>query len=120
MEHVSYSQMAPFDSQGLKIRELTPGQLQSDSVAEIEVVPGARHQRARSARCDKLYIGSEGEVLFRVENEAISLKRRDLLFIRTGEWFEYRNDQAQTARVILIHIPPFDLQSEEFFGEVIV
>ena len=49
-----------------------------------------------------------------MENEPVSLEPRDLLLIRRDEWFDYRNDGEQTARLILIDIPPFDLQCEEF------
>ena len=51
---------------------------------------------------------------FRVEGEPVRLEPRDLLLIRKGEWFDYQNNSEQTARLILVHIPPFDLQCEEF------
>jgi SAM-dependent methyltransferase/ribosomal protein S18 acetylase RimI-like enzyme/mannose-6-phosphate isomerase-like protein (cupin superfamily) len=114
MTHVSYSAIVPFDFQGLQIRELTPAQLQSVSVAEIEVAPGAKHETARSTRSDKLYVCIEGKLSFRVEDEPVSLEPRDLLLIRKGEWFSYRNDGEQPARLILIYIPSFDLQCAEF------
>jgi mannose-6-phosphate isomerase-like protein (cupin superfamily) len=112
-----YKDVLPFDFAGLQIRELTPQELLSASVAEIEVVPGVKHERARSRRSDKLYICIEGEVSFRVENESVSLTPRDLLLIRKGEWFDYRNACGQIARLLLIHVPPFDLRSEEFLGD---
>jgi mannose-6-phosphate isomerase-like protein (cupin superfamily) len=115
--HVKCEDVVPFDFAGLQIRELTPGGLQSASVAEIGVVPGAKHLTARSTRSDKLYLCMEGKVSFRVENEPLSLEPRDLLLIRKGEWFDYRNECGEIARLVLIHIPPFDLASEEFLGD---
>ena len=59
MTHVRYNAVVSFDFQGLQIRELTPAQLQSASVAEIEVAPGAKHETARSMHSDKLYLCTE-------------------------------------------------------------
>lgn len=114
MSHIVYRNIIPFDFRGLQIRELAPKELKSVSVAEIQVPPGARHETARSTKCDKLYIGVEGTVLFRVENRASRLEPGDLLLIRKNEWFDYGNDGDKTAKVILIHVPPFDLECEEF------
>lgn len=114
MVHVPYQSVEPFDFKGLQIHELTPGGLGSISVAEIEVAPGAHHPTARSTKCDKIYICSEGTISFHVEGKAIQLTTRDLLFIAKNQWFEYRNESVKVARLTLIHVPPFDLESEEF------
>jgi len=114
MSHVSYRNITPFDFMGLQIRELTPDGLVSASVAEVEIAPGAKHETARSTRSDKLYICIEGDISFRIEKRDIKLEPRDLLLIRRGEWFEYHNASDTVARVILIHIPPFNPESEEF------
>ena len=112
--HVAYKSVVPFDFKGLQIRELTPEDLPSASFAEIEVAPGIKHDRARSTKCDKMYLCLEGRPLFRVESGEVRLGPRDLLLIRKNEWFEYHNDDDKIVRLLLIHIPPFDLESEEF------
>ncbi len=114
MWHVSYRNLKPFDFRGLKIKELAPSTLTSASVAEVEIKPDVKHETARSLKSDKIYICIEGEISFRVENEHINMETGDLLFIQKGEWFSYQNDRGNVARVILIHVPPFDLESEQF------
>ena len=44
----------------------------------------------------------------------MTLGTKDLLFIPKNEWFDYRNDQEETARLLLMHIPPFEIEAEEF------
>ncbi len=51
---------------------------------------------------------------FRVEGQDVALDNQDLLLIPKNEWFDYRNDNAETARLLLLHIPPFDIEAEEF------
>jgi mannose-6-phosphate isomerase-like protein (cupin superfamily) len=106
--------VAPFDFKELQIRELTPADLHSASVAEVEVHPGSRHETARSTKCDKIYICIEGTMSFHVKDEYVKLECRDVLFVRKNEWFNYHNDSGNMARLIIVHIPPFDLESEEF------
>ncbi len=117
MRHVRYTHITPFDFNGLRIAELTPEGLDIASVAEISVPPGIQHDRARSTKCDKLYVCVEGEVSFNVGNESAKLVPTDVLSIRKNEWFDYRNDGQVAARLLLIHIPPFDLECEHFLAE---
>jgi mannose-6-phosphate isomerase-like protein (cupin superfamily) len=117
MKHIAHNTLLPFDFKGLKIREMTPDELKSASVAEIEVPIGITHPLARSSKSDKLYICTEGQVSFQINNQDISLNPKDLLLIQKGEWFTYRNNNANTARLILVHIPPFNLECEEFAEE---
>ena len=114
MEYISSKDVKPFDFGGLKIRELTPGDLSEASIAEIQVAPGCSHQRARSNKSDKIYFCLQGAVSFRVEGQDVALVNQDLLLIPKNEWFDYRNDQAETARLLLIHIPPYEIEAEEF------
>ncbi len=114
MEYVSGKDVNPFDFDGLKIRELTPGGLSEASIAEIEVAPGSSHQKARSSKSDKIYFCLDGEVSFWVEGRDVALGTKDLLLIRKNEWFDYRNGQQETARLLLIHIPPIEIEAEEF------
>ncbi len=114
MEYVSGQDVNPFDFDGLKIRELTPRGSSEASVAEIEVAPACSHQRARSSKSDKIYFCLDGAVSFWVEGRDVALGSKDLLLIRKNEWFDYRNDSQETARLLLIHIPPFEIEAEEF------
>ena len=105
---------------GLQIRELTPVGLESASVAEIEVPPGSRHETARSTRSDKVYICIQGKVTFRVENSGVELETGDVLLIKKNEWFDYVNDTESPVKMVLLHIPPFDINSEEFKSKEII
>ena len=111
---VKFARIAPFDFEGLEIRELTPERLHSASIAAIDVPPGAAHRNARSSRSDKLYVCIEGRIAFVVMDRECDLEAVDVLHVPRGEWFSYRNVENQTARLLLVHVPPFDLASEEF------
>ena len=117
MTRIKYREAEPFDFRGLTIRELTPKGIDTASFAEIEVPPGASHQTARSIRSDKVYFCTLGTVLFQVAGGEFRLDTSDLLLIPKGAWFSYRNDTNQIARLFLVHIPPFDLEYEEFQNE---
>lgn len=104
----------PFAFDGLSIRELTPRNLESASIATIDVPPGGRHRTARSSRSDKLYICLEGPISFIVADRELTLGKLDVLHVPTGEWFGYCNESKEPARLLLVHVPPFDLASEEF------
>ena len=114
MTHTRYTAIAPFRFESLLIRELTPDGSSSASVAEVTVPSGTGHRRARSAKCDKLYICLAGEILFRLDDRELRLLPNDVLSIRSNDWFAYANDSAAEARLLLVHVPPFDLAAEEF------
>jgi mannose-6-phosphate isomerase-like protein (cupin superfamily) len=109
-----YDSATPFDFDGLCIRELTPGSLESASIATIDVPSGARHRTARSSKSEKLYVCLEGFISFVVQNRETTLGPLDVLHIPTHEWFSYFNESGKPAKLLLIHIPPFDLASEQF------
>ncbi len=117
MRHVVYENVKPFDFKGLQIRELTPDGLATASIAEIEIAPGTRHETARSTKSDKIYIGIEGDISFQVENRDVKLKPGEILLIQSGEWFNYHNASGEIAKVFLMHIPPFELESEQFHSQ---
>ena len=104
----------PFYFDGLGIRELTPRSLQSASIATIDVPPGARHRTARSSKSEKLYVCLEGPLSFVVQDREIALGTLDVLHIPIREWCSYYNESGKPAKLLLIHIPHFDLDSEEF------
>ncbi|MEK7777396.1 MAG: cupin domain-containing protein [Chloroflexota bacterium] len=114
--YVSRATIEPFEFYGLQIRELTPGTLTSASIAEIEVRPAVAHPLARSIKSDKLYTCLEGTVVFHVRGQELKLQYLDTLFIKRNEWFKYFNDSNKVARLLLVHIPPFDLGTEELIA----
>lgn len=114
MSHTVYKNIVPFDFKGLQIRELTPEDMAEASVAEIEAAAGVSHPRARSSKCDKLYVCLEGAVGFQVEEEPVALVPRDVLFIPKNTWFSYKNETNETARLLLVHMPGFEMEGEEF------
>ena len=111
---VAFARVVPFDFDGLCIRELTPAELQSASVAAIDVPPGAGHRRARSSKCDKLYVCIQGLISSTIQDREITLQPKDTLYVPKCEWFGYRNECDEPSRPLLVHVPPFDLASEEF------
>ncbi len=111
---VDFESVEPFEFDGLCIRELTPAALQSASVAVIDVPPGTGHRRARSRKSDKLYVCVQGLISFAVQDREITLRPMDVLLVPQSEWFRYRNQGNEPSRLLLIHVPPFDLASEEF------
>lgn len=103
-----------FDFEGLRIRDLTAGRVGSASIAEVRVPPSGRHRRARSTHSDKYYLVLDGSVEFQVDEENIPLGTGDLLIIEKASWFSYLNRQRIPARLLLVHVPPFDSDTEEF------
>ena len=114
MEYISSKDVKPFDFGGLKIREVTPRDLSEAPIVEIEVAADCSHKRARSNKSDKITFCLQGSVSYRVEGQNVALDNQDLLLIPNNEWFDYRNDKEETARLLLLHIPPFEIQAEEF------
>ena len=111
MKHVRHASVEPFEFYGLEIRDLTKGIESGGSVALIDVGSGVAHPPARSSRCEKIYICLAGLVEFQVNSEKCLLAEGDLLTIQPNEWFRYV--AAEGARLLLVHVPPFDLDSEE-------
>ena len=113
MEYISSKDVKPFDFGGLKIRELTPRDLSEAPIAEIEVAAGCSHKRARSNKSGKINFCFQGAVSFRVEGQDVALENKDLLLFPKNEWFDYRNDNAEAARLFFVTHTPFDIEAEE-------
>jgi mannose-6-phosphate isomerase-like protein (cupin superfamily) len=111
-------EVAAFDFEGLKIRDLTQTNLRSGSVAEIEVPSRRGHRPSRSRRSDKFYVCTDGALAFQVGSRQLVLASGDLLVIERNEWFAYSNEGDKPARLFLIHVPPFELEHEEFADEM--
>lgn len=112
--HIHQNEVAPFDFHGLAIIDYTRQFVDSASLAHIAVPPHVRHPTARSRRSDKLYYCLAGPVSFVVQDKEIGLAPSDLLVIARGEWFSYVNATDREARLLLVHVPSFDLAAEEF------
>jgi mannose-6-phosphate isomerase-like protein (cupin superfamily) len=111
---ISGDSVNPFDFRGLEIKDFTSGLEVSSSFAEITVPPGAVHPLTYSTRSDKYYYVVTGILQFTVEDKSYWLAAGDVCIISKNKRFSYRNDSPETAKVILIHTPPFDLESEVF------
>lgn len=114
MDHVELRNVPPFDFGGLVIRDPALASLTSASVALIDVPPGASHPRAKSVESDKLYVCVSGTLAFTVEGTRIEMGSPALLVVPRGEWFAYENRGDAAATVLLVHVPPFNLESEVF------
>lgn len=102
----------PIDYYGLWIVDYTSEIKVSSSVAEITIDPGTNHPKAYSKRSDKYYYVVSGNLEFIIENDSFYLAPGDMCIILKGQKFSYRNTAGQPAKVVLIHTPQFDLQSE--------
>lgn len=108
--------VVPVDFHELVIRDCTAGCDVAASLAVIDVAPGASHPRARSTRAQKIYLGLRGTVVFTLDLEGadFGIAAGDLLVIEPSEWFSYRNNYDELAQMVLVHVPPFTLDDEEF------
>ena len=114
MNYAILQDLIPFDFMGLQIRDCSMEPLTSASVALISVPPAVSHAKAKSTKSDKLYVCLSGHLSFITEQDRIEMEPSGLLVIPQGRWFEYKNQRHTTATILLIHIPPFDLQCEVF------
>lgn len=102
------------DFGGLEIVDYTSGKDTSSSIAEITIPPGIRHPKAYSKKSDKYYYVVSGHVRFDVEDQSYELVPGDVCVILKEQRFSYGNASAEPAKLILVHTPAFDLQSEVF------
>ena len=114
MHYVRNSDAASFRFGDLQVRDLTAQSLSSASVAHVEVAPGVAHDTAKSTKSDKFYVCIAGNVVFEVNTQRVELGPLDLLVVERDEWLAYRNESEHTATLLLLHVPPFDLESEVF------
>ncbi len=104
----------PIDFEGLEIRDYTSDKKLSSSIAEITVPPSVNHKKAWSKRSDKYYYIVSGRLQFTVDEETYDINPGDVCVIRQGQRFSYRNDSEKESKLILLHTPSFDLNSEVF------
>jgi len=106
--------LRPIDFGGLSIFDYTAEAGLSSSLAVIEVPPGVAHAESWSRRSDKYYLVIDGELQFSLEGEEISLGPGDFCFVQRGTRFTSVNRTVAPARLVLVHTPSFDLESEVF------
>jgi mannose-6-phosphate isomerase-like protein (cupin superfamily) len=111
---ISRGSVGQIDFEGLAIVDYTSGHDLSSSIAEIAVPPGAQHPRAYSRRSDKYYYSISGRVEFDVDGRWLGLDPGDVCVILKGQRFSYRNTSEQPAKLVLVHTPSFDFESEAF------
>jgi len=105
-----------FEFFGLELRDYTAGLEGSASMAEIMVPAGTRHERAWSKRSDKYYYVVEGRFSFIVDNQVLNISSGDVCIIHQGTRFSYENQTGETAKLLVVHTPSFEL-AEEIFEE---
>ena len=111
---ISHRSVEPIDFDGLKILDYTSEIDLSSSIAEITVPPGVKHKTAWSKRSDKYYYIVSGSLQFTVANETFDLDEGDTCIIEQGERFSYCNIAKNESKLVLVHTPGFDLNSEVF------
>ncbi len=111
---VTGKSLKPIDFAGLRIFDYTAGRDVSSSLAVIDVPPGAHHAAAWSKRSDKYYLVIAGAILFVLDGVETQLTPGDFCLVPQGSRFSYANPTTTPARLVLVHTPSFDLDSEVF------
>ena len=106
--------LTPIDFAGLRILDYTAGRDLSASLAVIDVPSGARHAEAWSKRSDKFYLVVAGAILFVLDGVETELATDDFCLVPRGARFRYSNPATTPAKLVLVHVPTFDLHSEVF------
>ena len=114
---VSRRALAPIDFHGLEILDYTAREKLGSSFAVIDVPADAKHPEAFSLRSDKYYFVVQGSLEFTLNDERFDLESNDLCIVPKGKKFSYSNRTAAPARVILVHTPSFETESEKFVEE---
>ena len=109
---VRKAEVPPINFGQLVIHDYTQRDESSSSLATIHVPPGADHPRAWSTRSDKYYYVLGGHVRFSLGREDYDLMPGDFCFVRQGERFSYVNLSSESATLLLVHTPRFDLNAE--------
>jgi mannose-6-phosphate isomerase-like protein (cupin superfamily) len=106
--------MSAIDFEGISIYDYTAGQETNASLAAIEVPPGVRHRKAWSKRSSKYYYVTTGQIVFALDGQEHDLTAGDFCLVPQGHRFWYENRAQETATLVLMHVPSFDLDAEIF------
>lgn len=108
------SSLSSVDFGGLKILDYTQGRDSLSSIAQVAVPQGGKHPQAWSRGSDKYYVVISGSVRFTIDGEGSDLNTGDCCVIPKGHHFSYENITKRSAKLLLIHTPPFRLDDEVF------
>ena len=108
-----------FQFHGVTIRDYGAAVERSASVTTVEVPAGGRHPFAYSSRCEKLYSVIEGSVQFGVDGVVYKAGPGDLVVVPKGDVFRYGNWWDESAKMLLVHVPAFDLAAEHVLPDEI-
>ena len=111
---IKQNEINPIEFDGLRIFDYTASQDTQSSFAEITVPPGISHKVSWSKRSDKYYYVIQGNINFTIGEEQKQMSSGDVCIIPKGVRFWYMNQGATDAKLILIHTPGFQLESEVF------
>ena len=100
--------------EGLFIYDFTAGQATNASFAVINVPVGIRHREAWSKRSDKYYYVVSGQLGFTLDGVEYLLSQGHFCRVAQGQKFSYHNRGTEAVRLILVHVPSFELASEIF------
>jgi len=100
------------DFDGLRVFDYTVDQNARSSLAVVEVPPGGRHREAYSKRSEKYYYVVSGQIAFSLDGDEHDLTAGDLCLVDQGQHFSCVNRTQDVARLLLMHTPSFDLESE--------
>ncbi len=115
--YVTKKSVSPIDFGGLSIFDYTADRGLGSSMALIEAPPGVRHAEAFSKRSDKYYLVTEGTIRFVLDGVESMMSAGDFCFVKQGRRFRYENPTSSPAKLVLVHTPNFNLESEVFVKE---
>jgi mannose-6-phosphate isomerase-like protein (cupin superfamily) len=113
---VRASDPQPFDYHGLQISDYTAGAALASSVAVIDVAPQVTHPPAFNRASQKFYFVLAGHVTFEVDDSLVEIGPGDLLVVPVNSPFSYCS-KSGSARLLLVHTPPFDSAQEVTISE---
>ena len=109
MQHITGAGAPVHDWRGITIRELSPpGASWPGSLVEVDVPAGVRHPVARSTKCGTFYYCDHGELEFDAGGQQFRVSPGDLVVLEANEWYSYRNDSGQPARLLSFNVPAYD------------
>jgi len=104
----------PLVFDGLQIFDYTDGLDGKSTLAGIVIPVDAKHKTSWSERSDKYYYMIQGKMRFTVDDKVQELGPGDVCIIAQGSRFRYENAGEAEARMIVMHTPGFQMESERF------
>lgn len=107
-----YNDTTPYQFADLWLRELSPADMQSGSIAEVTIPIGVERPARESRKIDRVYVGVSGRVAFTVDGEQVDIERGDLIHIAQGETYGFLNAGTEEARLLLFRAPAPSIPDE--------